>query len=184
MAIYTLEALREACRSGQTPDYLFFWGHRALTDGSVDASCFSQWWVSGFLSDGKNYVCAEQFMMAEKARLFGDEDALAKIMLSRDPREMKELGRTVRGFVQEIWEAESYAIAKRGNIAKFAQNPVLGRFLLSTGNRVIVEASPLDRIWGIGMSKHHPDASNPDRWRGLNRLGFALMEARDALRGG
>lgn len=179
--IYTIEELRKAHLAGKSFNYLFFWGHTPPKDGSVDKSCFSQWWPSRFTVEGTEYNCAEQFMMAEKARLFGDESMLDAILKADDPKAMKAYGRAVSHFDKEVWDSQCYDIVKSGSVAKFAQNPELGEYLKSTGNRILVEASPRDRIWGIGMGESNPDAENPVKWRGKNLLGFALTEARDIL---
>ena len=93
----------------------------------------------------------------------------------------KELGRGIRDFDEQLWVDARFGIVVTGSTAKFAQHPALRSFLLGTQGRVIVEASPVDAIWGIGLSANDPDAANPERWRGLNLLGFALMEARRRL---
>jgi ribA/ribD-fused uncharacterized protein len=179
----TRDELVEHLAKGNTVDFLFFWGHTPKQEGVVDASCLSQWFPAGFEVDGVRYRTAEHFMMAEKARLFGDADALAKILASTSPADAKAHGRAVRGYDDVAWgRARSEAVV-RGNVAKFGQNGELGRFLKSTGSRVLVEASPRDRIWGIGMGASNPDARVPARWRGRNLLGFALMEARARLFG-
>ncbi len=179
--IYSLEELRKAHHAGQHFKYLFFWGHTPPADGSVNQSCLSQWWMSDFIVAGERYSCTEQFMMAEKARLFGDEEMLAEIMKAKHPKEMKAYGRAVRGFDKQVWDSQCYEIVKRGNMAKFSQNEALGDYLSTTKNRILVEASPRDRIWGIGMGKANPEAENPMKWRGKNLLGFALTEVRDQL---
>lgn len=179
--IYDIESLRSAYRAGKTFKFLFFWGHTPPGDGSIDKSCLSQWWMCPFVVDGTEYSCAEQYMMAEKAMLFGDGEMLAAIMQAKHPKEMKAFGRAVRSFDKDVWDAQCYGIVKRGSLAKFAQNPQLGEYLKSTKNRILVEASPRDRIWGIGMGQSNPDAENPVKWRGRNLLGFALTEARDEL---
>lgn len=120
-------------------------------------------------------------MMAEKARLFEDEETLSKILNCNSPAEAKKLGRQVRNFDDKMWKAHRYEIVKRGNIYKFSQNEDLKTFLLKTENRVLVEASPYDRIWGIGLSKNSDKANYPEQWRGLNLLGFVLMEVRDEI---
>ena len=120
-------------------------------------------------------------MMAEKARLFGDEEMLAAIMQTKHPKEMKAFWRAVRSFDQAVWQAKCYDIVKAGNLAKFSQNEPLWDYMKTTKNRILVEASPRDRIWGIGMGKSNPDAENPMKWRGQNLLGFALSEVRDRL---
>lgn len=179
--IYQLDELRRAHLAGQRLKYLFFWGHTPKTAGVVDASCLSQWWPSRFEIDGTSYSCAEQYMMAEKARLFGDEEARSKILQARHPKQMKAFGREVRNFDDKIWKKESYRIVLRASREKFRQNDELWAFLRGTQQRILVEASPVDRIWGIGMAKDDPQIENPAKWRGSNLLGFALSEARDEL---
>lgn len=179
--IYSLEALRKAYDEGQTYKFLFFWGHTPPADGIINQSCLSQWWMADFIVDGVTYSCAEQYMMAEKARLFQDEEMLKEIMAAKTPKEMKAYGRAVRNFDQSVWGSRCYDIVKAANRAKFSQNPAMLEFLLRTG-RILVEASPRDRIWGIGMGKNNPDAEHPAKWRGKNLLGFALTEVRDELR--
>lgn len=179
--IYTLEALRQEYQKGNRYKFLFFWGHTPSSDGSIGPSCLSQWWMQRFEVNGVTYSCAEQYMMAEKARLFRDDDMLAEIMKARSPKEMKAYGRAVQNFDKDVWETHCYRTVKTASKAKFSQNPELLEFLLSTKNRILVEASPRDRIWGIGMGKQNPDVENPMKWRGRNLLGFALTEARDEL---
>ncbi|MGX1931223.1 NADAR family protein [Flagellimonas sp. 2504JD4-2] len=161
--------------------FLFFWGHTPSKDGGIGKSCFSQWWVAPFAVDGTIYKTAEHWMMAEKARLFNDHHNLNKILQSNSPMEAKKWGRRVEEFSQEQWNRNKYEIVKQGNLHKFSQNLGLKEFLLNTKNRVLVEASPRDRIWGIGMSQSNANAENPNLWRGENLLGFALIEVRDEL---
>ncbi|MBZ5709938.1 NADAR family protein [Nannocystis pusilla] len=143
---------------------------------------FGQWTSSRFVVDGVTYGCAEQFMMAEKARLFGDEATRAKILATDSPRQHKALGREVAGFVQAVWERECLEIVVRGNRAKFGQDPDLRAALLATGDKLLVEASPLDRIWGVGLRADDPRIHDTSRWRGKNLLGEALMRVRAELR--
>ena len=178
----TREELIARMRGGENVDFLFFWGHTPKADGVVDKSCLSQWFVRPFVVEGITYASAEHFMMAEKARLFRDADVLTKILDSKTPAEAKALGRSVRNYDDRVWGRFRSEAVVRGNVAKFGQNADLRTFLLGTGEKVIVEASPRDRIWGIGMGGANPDASDPSKWRGLNLLGFALMEARVTLR--
>lgn len=177
-----LEALQRAVASGETFEYVFFWGHTPKVLGKIDASCLSQWYPAPFVVDGARYATAEHWMMAGKARLFGDDDALAAILDAPDPASAKALGRTVRGFDDARWNAHRFALVVEGNVHKFGQDAALRAFLLATGDRVLVEASPRDRIWGIGLGAANEDARDPRRWRGLNLLGFALMQARTRLR--
>ncbi len=168
---------------GEHVKYVRFWGHRPRADGEIGASCLSQWWPSPFTVDGVEYASAEHWMMAGKARLFGDPEAETRAVAAKSPAEAKKTGRLVRGFDDAVWERERYALVVTGSVHKFGQNPELGGFLLGTGERVLVEASPMDRIWGIGLAADDPRAEDPAAWRGLNLLGFALMDARTELRG-
>lgn len=143
---------------------------------------YGQWTTSPFTEGGDHYICAEQFMMAEKARLFGDRETRAKILATADPREHKALGRQVRGFVSDIWDRECLAIVVRGNLAKFTQNPGMLAALLATGDKQLVEASPLDKIWGVGLRADDPRIHDSSQWRGKNLLGEALMQVRAQLR--
>jgi ribA/ribD-fused uncharacterized protein len=176
--MWTRDRLVEHLAKGGSVDYLFFWGHTPKDPARVDASCLSQWFPCSFVEGGVRYATAEHFMMAAKARLFGDDEALGAILAALSPAEAKAVGRRVRNYDDEAWARARVDAVVRGNVAKFGQNEELGRFLRGTGERVIVEASPRDRIWGIGMGASNPDARNPSRWRGLNLLGFALMDAR------
>jgi ribA/ribD-fused uncharacterized protein len=162
--------------------YLFFWGHQPSADGRITASCLSQWWPSPFTVDDVTFPTAEHYMMYSKARLFGDLSMADRVLGVRHPNEAKTLGRQVSGFDEERWAAARYDIVVAGSVAKFGQNDDLRAFLLGTGDRVLVEASPLDRVWGIGLAADDERADKPDQWKGLNLLGFALMDARDILR--
>ncbi len=173
------DALIEALRTGQRVKYAFFWGHE--TRPTLGAECLSQWYPVEFEVAGHTYASTEHFMMAEKARLFGDEDAVNQILAARHPGEAKRLGRKVRGFDEPTWVSARFDIVVRGNLAKFGQTEELAAFLARTGQRILVEASPVDRIWGIGMAGDHPHAEQPEKWKGLNLLGFALMEVRARL---
>jgi len=182
--IRNTQDLIEAIDSGQDPKYLFFWGHQPAKDGSIGKSCFSQWFEAPFVVDGERFATAEHFMMAEKARLFGDETTRARALAARTPGEAKKLGRQVADFDEAVWLRERFGIVVRANHAKFSQNQSLGDYLLGTGERVLVEASPVDAVWGIGLAADDLDAARPGQWPGLNLLGFALMEVREALRSG
>ncbi|MBR8743129.1 NADAR family protein [Nocardiopsis sp. MG754419] len=160
--------------------YVHFWSHEPSSNG-ISASCLSQWWPAEFRVDGATHSTAEHFMMIEKARLFGDSETATRIAAAGHPKEAKELGRQVRDFDEQTWERERFEIAVRGNVAKFGQNEELLRYLLGTKERVLVEASPRDRVWGIGIGRDDENAERPKYWRGRNLLGFALMEARSRL---
>jgi ribA/ribD-fused uncharacterized protein len=142
---------------------------------------FSQWHPSEFKVDGITYNCAEQYMMAEKARLFGDSKSRGKIMKSNSPREQKALGRQVSNFDKGKWESVAREIVFKGNMAKFSQNKDLKEKLLATGDKTLVEASPYDKVWGIGLSANDPNATKPGNWKGTNWLGEVLMRVRKEL---
>ncbi|WP_037843989.1 NADAR family protein [Streptomyces sp. NRRL S-455] len=181
-AVGSRDALIRADRAGAKIDYLHFWGHRPRPDGRLGASCLSQWWPAPFSVDGVEYATAEHWMMAGKARLFEDAAAERAVLAATHPTQAKRAGRLVRGFDEAIWERERFRIVVEGSLHKFAAHPELREFLLNTGDRVLVEASPLDRVWGIGLAADDEAASDPERWRGQNLLGFALMAARERLR--
>lgn len=158
--------------------YVFFW------DGP-----FSQWDSSNFELDGIEYNCAEQYMMAEKARLFGDDETLEQIMEADDPDTQKKLGRLVNGFDEDVWQEDEdngyprcWNIVWRGNMAKFSQNRHLLQELLATDEKILVEASPYDLIWGVGLRAEDPRINNPENWRGTNWLGEVLTIVRSFLR--
>ncbi|MBF8191724.1 NADAR family protein [Nonomuraea sp. K274] len=177
----TVQDAIAAERAGRSLKYLYFWGHRPARDGGAGPGCLSQWWPVAFVADGHTFASAEHYMMAHKAWLFGDEEGAREILAAGHPGEAKKLGRAVRGFDQATWEAHRFDIVVRAGIAKFGQHADLAEFLLGTSNRVLVEASPLDRVWGIGLTATDERAASPATWRGLNLLGFALMAARAAL---
>jgi ribA/ribD-fused uncharacterized protein len=166
---------------GNKVEYLLFWGHQPNKDGSLGKTCLSQWFPAKFTIDGITYPTAEHYMMASKARLFQDLDAEQSIFKAKHPKDTKRIGRGIKGFDEQVWYDHRFEIVVQGNLAKFSQNEPFKEFLLNTKNRTIVEASPDDRIWGIGLAVDNPDAKNPRRWGGLNLLGFALMEVRARL---
>ncbi len=175
-----LADLRARFNGGEQLDYVFFWGHEPSLCGINDA-CLSQWYESPFEIDGHRYLTAEHFMMAEKAALFGDQDMRHKILKAQTPASAKALGRRVRGFSEVVWCQNRFYIVVRANKAKFSQDVALRRYLLGTGSRILAEASPADPIWGIGLEQQDSRSHNPNEWRGLNLLGFALMRVRAHL---
>ncbi|MFF5263111.1 NADAR family protein [Actinomadura viridis] len=172
----TIDELIELEERGELPEFVLFWG------GKQAKGCLSQWHPSPFTVDGVTYPTAEHYMMAEKARLFGDTATAEQILAAEDPGRAKALGRRVRDFDEDTWVRHRFDIVVRGNIAKFSANERERDFLYSTTGKVLVEASPLDVIWGIGFGEGRPEARRPSQWRGLNLLGFALMDVREALR--
>lgn len=184
MILPTVENTAEliaAIGAGCNPDFLFFFGHHQALRGVIDDSCLSQWYPAPFTIDGITYSTAEHWMMAEKARHFNDPETLAKILQAGSPYDAKKLGREVRNF-DSTWDKQaSIPAVTAGNIAKFGQNPKLGDFLRATGDKVLVEASPYDHLWGIKLGKTAPGIRDPRNWRGKNKLGFSLMAARTSL---
>jgi ribA/ribD-fused uncharacterized protein len=144
-------------------------------------SPFSQWHPATFVVDGATFSCAEQFMMHGKAVLFGDHAIAAEILATSSPRQHKALGRKVAGFDDRTWKAHREAIVAAGSRAKFTQNPALLQTLLATAGTELVEASPFDRIWGVGLSADDPRIDDPTQWRGGNLLGKILTRLRDEL---
>jgi ribA/ribD-fused uncharacterized protein len=153
-----------------TDKYVFFW------DG-----IYSQWYPEDMQIDGTFYNCCEQYMMEQKALLFGDKETAKKIMKTSSPAEQKALGRSVKNFNRDIWDQHCMSIVIKGNYGKFAQPGMLRKDLIHTGNRIIVEASPYDKIWGIGMEENDPGIEDPANWKGLNLLGHAIMTVRSLI---
>jgi ribA/ribD-fused uncharacterized protein len=177
-----LEQLRQRYNAGEQFQMLFFWDEPALEDGGVSKACMSQWFEAPIELAGIRYPTNEHFMMAAKAQLFGDQRHFEQIIAAPSPAQAKTYGRKVQGFDEERWCDQRFQIVCEANQAKFSQHPVLGKFLLDTHDKILVQASPIDRIWGVGLSETDTEITNPNAWKGLNLLGFALMTVREALR--
>lgn len=154
----------------ETDKYVFFWG-----------GPFSQWYPSNFEIDGVKFTHAEQYMMYKKAMMFSDANTAEEILKAKHPRDQKALGRKVKNFVKEDWEANCKRFVYDANRAKFTQNPKLLKVLLSTGNKELVEASPEDKIWGIGLHEKDPRCLDKNQWQGTNWLGEAITKVREDL---
>lgn len=150
--------------------FTFFWKHR-----------LSQWHPARFVVGGIAFNCAEQYMMYAKAMLFGDRDAAERILVAESPREQQAIGRTVRGFDESVWMLFREGIVFAGNYARFDQNADQRELLFATRGTTLVEASPHDRVWGIGLAADDPRANDRAQWQGLNLLGEALTRVREAL---
>lgn len=170
-----------------TPTHVYFWG-----------GYFSQWASTSFSGDlpgltmisGETYLlrkeqlifnCTEQYMMAAKASIFGDTDTLKLIMESDDPREIKALGRKVKNFDEAIWREHARNIVYLGNFYKFTQDNDAKAYLDESGSRYIVEGSPYDKIWGVGLAWDDPAIEIQANWRGTNWLGDVIMAVRDDI---
>lgn len=150
--------------------FTFFWKHR-----------LSQWHRAPFVLGGVTFTCAEQYMMHAKAMLFGDREAAARILVAEIPREQQAIGREVRGFDEAVWVLFREGIVFAGNYARFSQQSVQRELLFSTRGTTLVEASPHDRVWGIGLTADDPRALDRTQWLGLNLLGEALTRVRESL---
>ncbi len=188
MNLRSVEDLRRAEDAGVELAFLHFWEHASSGDGAAGPWCLSQWWPAPFTvngppsSAGRMFATAEHYMMWRKARLFDDDAVAAAVLETTDPARAKALGREVASFSTQRWAQHRFDAVVAGNLAKFGQNPDLRRYLLGTGDQVLVEASPEDEFWGIGLAADHPDAFSPSRRPGTNLLGFALIQVRAALR--
>ena len=178
----TVDDLLARSAAGERLKFVFFWSHEPKRHGSVDASCFSQWYASPFDLEGVRFPTAEHAFMAEKAKLFKDNEAYERIVAADSPGAAKAFGREVFPFDQAVWDRERLSIARRVNRAKFESDDSLREFLIGTNTRVIVEASPVDKIWGVGLEATDETIEDPSCWLGLNLLGFTLMDVRDDLR--
>lgn len=177
---YSVQSVLEEQNAGKKRDIIYFWGHRPK-DGAYSKEVFSQWYLADFYVGHQKYCCMEQYMMSKKAQLFGDEEIEKQIMGAQTQNEIKSLGRKVKNFEESVWNEFKSLIVMTGNYYKFAQLPKLRKYLLSTGDALLVEASPYDTIWGIGMSADEAKNCDITKWRGSNLLGFALMTVRDEL---
>lgn len=175
---YNLEKLVRDFESGKPVEFLFFWGHRKRPDNKISKQCLSQWFDAGFVFEGIEYRTAEHWMMAKKAELFNDRSTFENIIESYEPGEVKALGREIKNFAPDVWNDHKYQIVVDGNLHKFTQNTQLFKYLKNTQDKYLVEASPFDKIWGIGVAEDSEEAQNPYAWSGQNLLGFALMEVR------
>lgn len=180
--IGTVNELLAYLSEGNAVEYIFFWKHKEKNGEAISQCCLSNWYQAKFTVDGVTYATSEHYMMANKAIVFCDTAIYHKILAAKTPKEAKALGKSIRGFNGVIWNEHRIKIVVRGNEAKFSQNEPLKDYLLKTGDKVLVEASPYDCIWGIGMGADDHYAMNPKKWNGLNLLGFALMEVRRRLR--
>ncbi len=163
------------------PEFVLFYGHFSRNN-EITKSCLSQWWPCKFKSNGIEYNCAEQYMMSEKAKLFKDEEIYKLILKETSQKRIKGYGRKIKNFNDEEWNKKKVNIVIQGNLLKFSQNEDLKKFLIGTGDKILVEASPYDKIWGIGLAKDNPDSFNPYKWKGENLLGFSLMKVRDIIK--
>ncbi|PSU92021.1 DUF1768 domain-containing protein [Photobacterium kishitanii] len=181
MLIQSNEELLTTLSSGETLEYLYFWGHRKPKSGEVTKSCFSQWYEAEFVENGLTFKTAEHYMMFSKAKLFKNEEIAKRILISELPSQVKQLGREVTGFKENVWNQHRYNIVCRANFLKFNQNKELLEYLKNSGSTILVEAGPVDTVWGVGLAADNIDIHDSRKWVGLNLLGYALMWVRKQL---
>lgn len=173
--------LREQIQAGKKISFLQFVRHLAPME-KINKACLSQWYACRFEVDGVKYNSAEQYVMAEKARILGDEELRNQILAMRDALAITELAKKHLNKASESWDKQLFDVAVKGNFAKFDQNETLRNFLLETKDRILVVTNPYDLVWGVGLTEGMREIQNPDLWPGCNLWGFALMEVRDQLR--
>jgi ribA/ribD-fused uncharacterized protein len=160
-------------------EFVFFYGNGSHTPNA----CFSQWYSCSFVDPVLNveFTSAEQYMMHEKALIFGDLEIADQILATNNVDMIKRLGRRVKNFDSALWDINKFKIVVNGNYLKFSQNFYIKRKMLSYGPPVVkfVEASKHDRIWGIGYDEATA-LQNRDNW-GLNLLGKALSQVHERL---
>ena len=163
---------------------VFFWSQKSKTNNGLGEECLSNWYPCEFIDPITKikYFNTEQWMMEKKADLFKDRKIQEQILRTKDPKTCKDLGRKVKKFNKNIWFKNCKLIVKSGCFLKFSQNEKLKNYLLSTSNRLIVEASPYDCIWGIGMSEECAKKTDIHEWSGKNYLGECLMKVRNMLK--
>lgn len=162
-------------------NFLFFWGHTPKDKNRVDKSCLSQWYEAAFEESGLKFHTSEHWMMYQKAILFDDIETAKQIITAKTPKEVKALGRKIESFDSNIWDEKKFTIVFHGNYLKFSQNTDLKEYLLSTSPLELVEASPYDKIWGIGLKADDPRARYKNTWQGENLLGQALVQVRTSI---
>ena len=143
---------------------------------------FSNWYLCNICYNDINFNSSEQIFMWSKAKLFNDEDVAEQILQTTDQKAIKSLGRKVKNFDDKIWNENKFTIVYNGNYLKFTQNDELKKYIKSTGNSILVEASPYDNIWSVKLSADNDDILYPEKWKGENLLGFALMQVRDNIK--
>lgn len=158
-------------------DFTFFWEHK---EEAIHPEC-SQFYQSPFTINNITFNSCEQWMHWKKAILFNDLIIAKQILKEKSPFKQKNWGRKVKNFNAEIWSQIAPDIVFRGNIEKFSQNKDLLQRLSQTKDTLLVEASPYDVIWGIGLKASDPKALNPKEWRGQNLLGSILTRVRVVL---
>lgn len=181
---YIIDKLNELHIAPQSANMVFFWKPYPKSSRSIDESCCCQWWLEDFEFEGVRFRSAEHAMMHGKAKLFNDPVVMQKVLNEPNPSKAKKLGREVKNFNEDVWQANNYDLIVRISLAKFTQSKRLNDWLLSHPlNTLFVEASPFDELWGIKRENNGQfDLTDINTWRGYNKLGFALTHAFQELK--
>lgn len=155
----------------ETDTHIFFWG---------DDDVYSNFYRFEFKYKGKTFFCSEQAFMWEKAMLFGDKNIAGQILKSTHPYECKKLGRKVKNYDDKKWGKVREDIWKEILINKFSSEPLKSE-ILKTKNKILVEASPYDKLYGIGLEVWDDRVLDENNWKGKNLLGKILMGVREDL---
>jgi len=183
MTINNKQQLIDSLAQGNKFDFVFFGGEGLAQQ--VDARrCFSQWYMADFEVDGHRFVNSAHYVMAAKAKLFGDDEAYHKLLAVSSTDDIQTLGRSIQGFNEQLWLDNRMSIVETSVEQKFAQNPILMAFLKDSADKVIAEANPVDKIWATGVAEDDANATNPAEWRGDSLLGFVIMAVRSRLLAG
>ncbi len=177
---YDLDFVKSLYDEDNKIDILPFW--KGTKAKELDKRCLTQWFVSPFIMNDIVFHTAEHYMMFHKAMLFNDIEIAMRILEDKSPYNAQVFGRRVKNYNDDKWNEIRYKVVVEGNFHKFFQFTELSQFLISTGDKIIVEASPIDKIWGVGLEEIDERINNPYYWKGNNLLGFALMEVRDILK--
>lgn len=174
---YTIEELPQVL---ETNNIIAFW--KPKNTANIGSHVLTQWHKCKFKLGNFQYNNTEQYMMMEKAKLFEDDFIYEQLKKPMHPKEYKALGRKIRGFEEKTWDKAKVEIVYKGNHAKFTQNKDLEKYLVQTKDKIIIEASPYDTVWGIGLAVTSDDLLIPENWKGENLLGFILMQVREEIR--
>lgn len=156
-----------------TDKYLFFWRYNEIP---------SNWYPTNFILRNIKFTCSEQCFIYYKAKLFKDDEIAKQILETTNPRIQRELGRKVKNFNNQEWEKHREKAMFYANKEKFLQNDNLKKWLLDTNNLILVEASSVDKIWGVGLDEKNSLILDEKNWTGLNLLGKILMDVRNYIR--
>lgn len=176
---YSLEWLKEQSSRKQQFEFVFFWGHIDRKNEGIGKFCLSHWYESPFIVNKILYNTAEHWMMYRKAMQFDDFYSAQEVLRAETPEVAQSIGRTIKNYDNDNWHLPSFEMVRLGNIHKFNQHPDLLAYLLKQKNKILVEASPYDNKWGIGLNANDKAIYHVEKWQGTNFLGFVLMEVCD-----